>query len=66
MTEKWISTTNAASISGYQPERIRELLREGKIKGRKFSTIWQVDHISLISYMTEMKDRGKKRGPKTK
>ena len=64
MTEKWITTTMAARIIGYQPERIRELLRDGKINGQKFGTTWQVDQSSLLSYIAGMKEIGKKRGPK--
>ena len=64
MTEKWITTTMAARIIGYQHERIRELLRDGKINGQKFGTTWQVDQSSLLSYIAGMKDMGKKRGPK--
>jgi len=64
MTDQWITTTEAAQISGYHPERIRELLRENQIKGRKFGTIWQVDRQSLEVYLHMMEVRGAKRGPK--
>jgi len=65
--EKWISISQAAKISGYHPERIRELVREGKIAARKFSIIWQVDRGSLLEYLYKAQNSGDKRhGPKAK
>ena len=64
MTDQWITTTEAAQISGYHPERIRELLRENHVKGRKFGTVWQVDRQSLEEYIHMMELKGIKRGPK--
>lgn len=32
----------AAELSGYQPERVRELIRDGKIEARKFGAIKEV------------------------
>lgn len=64
MEEEWITTAAAAKISGYQPERIRELLRAGKVEGRKFSTVWMVNSESLLAYLNKMEKMGEKRGPK--
>ncbi|MFN2304518.1 MAG: helix-turn-helix domain-containing protein [Anaerolineales bacterium] len=60
----WITTKEAAEIGGYREERIRELLRAGRIAGQKFGPIWQVDEQSLRSYMKEMELRGERRGRK--
>jgi len=64
MAEEWLTTTEAAELSGYHPERVRELLREQKVKGRKFGIVWQVDRESLLSYIGAMKEKGQRRGPK--
>jgi hypothetical protein len=64
MAEDWITTTEAAKISNYHPERIRELLREGKVEGRKFGPIWQVSKSSMRRYIKKMENLGKRRGPK--
>jgi len=66
MTNEWITTSKASQISGYHPERIRELLRERKIEGQKFGSIWQVNRISLIAYLEKMQGLGDRRGPKPK
>lgn len=64
MTE-WIGVTDAARLSGYHAEHIRELVREDKIKARKIVTVWQIDKASLLAYLRKAKQRGAKRGPKT-
>ena len=67
MTEpEWITTADAVKLSGYHVERVRELLREGKVKGQKFGTIWQVEKRSLLLYVQEIESIGKRRGPKPK
>ena len=66
MSEKWITTSKAAELSGYHPERIRELVREGKIDGRKFGNVWQIDKSSLLEFLEEAKESGDvRRGPRS-
>ncbi len=38
--DEWLTTSDAARCSGYHVERIRELIREGKIDARKFGPVW--------------------------
>lgn len=64
MDDEWITTPEAAEQSGYHPEYIRKLMREGKIEGRKFGIVWQVNRQSLIAYLESMEEIGKRRGPK--
>jgi|CXWL01.1.fsa_nt_gi excisionase family DNA binding protein len=61
MAETWISVTEAASLSGYHPEHLRELIREGKVKARKFVTVWQIDRLSLQAYIRAAEKSGDKR-----
>ena len=51
MNEEWISVKQAAELSGYNEEYVRRLLRTGKVGGRKFVTVWQVNQHSLMSYL---------------
>lgn len=60
----WISVTEAAREFAYHPESIRELIRDGKVKGRKIITVWQVDRKSLAAYIRKAEKQGAKRGPK--
>ena len=66
MAEDWLTTAEAAELSGYHPERIRELVRNGKVKGLKFATVWQIDRISLTEYLEAARDQDDQRwGPKS-
>jgi len=51
--------------SGYDPEHIRRLIRDGEIKARKFSIVWMVDRKSLEGYVKKAQTWGKKRGRKS-
>lgn len=62
--EAWLTVTDAAKLSGYHPETIRELIRENKILARKFSIVWQVNQESLLAYMKQSQALGEKRGRK--
>lgn len=62
--KEWITTMEAASLSQYHPEHIRELARENKIEARKFGPVWQVKKESLLFYLQKMKEQGEKRGPR--
>lgn len=61
---EWITTAEAAKISGYHPDHVRELLRAEKVKARKFGEVWQVDRTSLLRYIREVQKLGAKPGPK--
>ena len=61
----WITTTEAAEISGYHPEHIRRLIRQQKIAARKFGIVWQVNRNSIIRYLKKAKASSDGRwGPK--
>ena len=67
MTKKneLLTVLEAAKLSGYHPERIRELIREKKITAHKFSIVWQVDRQSLLDYLVRVQKLGNKRGRKS-
>jgi len=66
LVDDWLTVTQAAELSGYHPERIRELLRQGNIEGKKFGPLWVVSRSSLKNYIIAAKKSGDKRqGPKS-
>jgi len=65
MADDWITTEEAARLSGYHQEHIRRLIRSGELKGRKFLIVWQVSRSSLKSYLRKQEKKGEKRGPKS-
>jgi hypothetical protein len=61
---EWLTVREAVRLSGYNDEYITRLIREGKIKARKFSIVWQVNHESLLAYLGKVQSMGGKRGRK--
>jgi len=67
MASEWITTSEAADLSGYHPERIRELVRDKKIAAVKKGNAWWIDRASLVAYARAAKTKGDRRhGPKRK
>jgi hypothetical protein len=62
----WITTAEAALISGYHPKHVRRLILTGKVKGQKFGPTWQVSRASLLTHIRKTEQLGAKRGPKAK
>ena len=61
----WLTVSEAAALSGYHPVYLRGLIREGKIKGRKWGQAWQVSQRSLRDYLANAeKSEDNRRGPK--
>lgn len=61
---EWLTVKEAAKLSGYNADHLRELIRDGKIQARKFSIVWQVNKESLLAYMKKTQAMGEKRGRK--
>ena len=64
LNDNWLTVKEAAKISDYHPERIRELIRDGKVDAKKFGSVWAVNRESLAKYAQQMQKRGDRRGPK--
>jgi hypothetical protein len=64
MADDWIALKDAATLANYNLDHLRELLREGKVKGRKVVTVWLVSKSSLERYIKEQSKQGERRGAK--
>jgi hypothetical protein len=64
MADDWITTQQAVKLSGYHQEHLRALIRQKRIKARKYFVIWQVNRSSLLAYLREQSQKGEKRGRK--
>jgi excisionase family DNA binding protein len=63
--DDWITTQEAAELSGYHVNYLRKLIRRGDIEGRKVSIVWLIQRQSLLSYMAQAEQSDdKRRGPK--
>lgn len=59
----WLTVKEAAELTGYNPEQIRRLARDGKIERQKFGYVWMIGKTSLLEYI-ETEGRGPKNKPK--
>lgn len=59
--DDWITTQEAAELSGYHVNHIRRLIRYDSIRARKFGPVWQVSRQSLLAYMDASEKSGDKR-----
>jgi hypothetical protein len=41
----WLTTQEAATLSGYDIQHVRRLAREGKIRGEQFNRAWVIDPV---------------------
>ena len=55
---QWITTQQAAALTGYDLTHIRRLVRENHIKGKKFGRDWMVSKESIQAYAEKMKKLG--------
>lgn len=62
---EWLTVKDAAKLVEYHPERVRELIREGKIEAHKFGSVWAVKRKSLLHYISMIQKSGEKRGRKS-
>jgi excisionase family DNA binding protein len=59
--DQWVTTTEAARLTGYNAEHVRRLIRGEKIEAIKWGRDWLVNKESLLSYI-----KAEGRGPKKK
>jgi len=55
---QWITTQEAANLTGYDQTYISRLLRKGRIKGVKPGHDWLVNRDSLLTFHREMQAQG--------
>jgi len=56
---EWITTAEAAELTGYHVKYVRRLVKEGKIAGTKRGgRDWWVDKASVKAYADEMRRLG--------
>lgn len=62
MNKREMTIPEAARVTGYNAEYLRQRIRRGDVKGRKvLGAVWLVDRASLARYI---RNRGNKPGAK--
>lgn len=55
---EWITTQEAAELTGYHVNYIRRLVKWNRIRGAKRGRDWWIDKASVLAYLEEMKRLG--------
>lgn len=58
VAEGWLTTAKAEELTGYTPEWLRRLARNGKVKSEKVADRLLFEKASLIEYQRQMKELG--------
>ncbi len=58
---EWITTVEAAQVSGYDVQYVRELARAGRIGAGKKGRDWWIDRDKLKEYLDAMEALGPKK-----
>ena len=58
MADEWLTVNEAADLSGYHPEHVRRLVRQGAVTAKKFSIVWMVYRKSLLAYLEKASNSG--------
>jgi excisionase family DNA binding protein len=59
--DEWLTVREAAKLSGYDPEHVRRLVRDGKVTARKVSIVWLLDRKSLLVYLEKARNSDDRR-----
>ena len=55
---EWITTAEAAELTGYDLTHVRYLIRKGQVEGKKFGRDWMVNRDSALAYVEKMRRLG--------
>lgn len=55
---EWITTVEAAELTGYSVQYIRRLIKKGRVSGKKWARDWLVKKASLLAYQETMRQLG--------
>jgi len=51
---EWITTKEAAELTGYSVDYLRRIMRKGRVEARKWVNTWMINKASLLAYKREM------------
>jgi len=58
---EWITTAEAAELTGYSVQYLRRMVRQGRVRARKWVNTWMVDRSTLLDYKREMDSLGREK-----
>jgi len=61
LNSDWLTTREAADLTGYSVQYLRRVIRRGRVRARKWANTWMVDRSTLLDYKQEMDSLGPRR-----
>ena len=61
----WLTTKEAAELTGYTTDHIRKMASAGKLKAQRWGRDWQIERRSLLAHVKAVAKLGRKRGRKS-
>jgi excisionase family DNA binding protein len=58
---EWVTTAEAAELTGYSVQYIRRLINKGRVHAKKWARDWMVDKDALLAYQQAMTQLGSDR-----
>jgi excisionase family DNA binding protein len=55
---EWLTTAEAAELTGYSVQYIRRLIGKGRVVAKKWGRDWFLNKASLLAYQKEMEQLG--------
>lgn len=55
---EWITTQEAANLTGYSASYFRQAIRRGRLLGKKRGRDWFMDRVEVLAYAEEMRELG--------
>ena len=62
--DDWITTAEAARLSGYTADYVRKLAAAGRVQAKRWGRDWQISRAAVLAHAKAAGQQGKKRGPK--
>ena len=56
---EWVTTDEAAQLTGYSPHYVRRLVRQSRVRAKKWSRVWMIDKQALLDYQERMEALGR-------
>lgn len=60
---KYLTTAEAAALLSVSPARVRRMLKDGILAGRRFGRDWQVEEVSVSARIAEREKKKKTPSP---
>lgn len=63
---EWVTTTEAAELTGYTPANFRKAIKRGRLPGQKIGRDWLLRRDDVLTYVERMQELGRSKHDPTR